>query len=114
MNLSGKTFRAISNSSNGTLNTKTRMTFVSENESDITGVYSGGTIKTGYVVAQRKSDSTVEMLYHCITTARELKAGQALASFSHNSENRLCMHLDWQWLVGDRTKGSSEWILEAP
>ena len=47
MTLVGKPFRAIANSSNGTMNTETTMTFVSENESSILGVYSGGTIRTG-------------------------------------------------------------------
>jgi hypothetical protein len=70
--------------------------------------------KIGNVVARRKSDSTVAMLYHCVTVSGELKAGQAFASFTHNSENRLCMHLDWQCLTGDRTPGRSEWVLEAP
>jgi hypothetical protein len=86
MTLVGKPFGAIANSSNA--------------------------IRTGNVVARRKIDSTVEMLYHCVTVSGELKAGQAFASFTHNSENRLCMHLDWQWLTGDRSKGRSDWVLE--
>lgn len=113
MTLAGKTFRAIANSSNGTLNTDTTMTLVSEDESGILGVYRGGTIRSGRVVARRRIDSTVEMLYHCVTVSGELKAGQALARFTSDSERGLCMHLDWQWLTGDRANGHSEWVLEA-
>ena len=112
MNLTGKTFRAIANSRHGALNTDTRMTFLSEAGSHITGVYSGGTITTGTVVARRTSDSTIAMLYQCITTAGELKAGQASARFSRGAEQRTCMHLDWQWLTDDRAKGVSEWLLD--
>lgn len=114
MILAGKTFRAIANSSNGALNTDTTMTFVSEDEHGIVGVYSGGTIRTGQVIAHRKSKSALEMLYHCITESGELKSGQALASFSEQpGGDGLRMHLDWQWLTGDQSRGVSEWVLEA-
>ena len=112
MTLAGKTFRAIANSSNGIISTDTTMTFVSEDERGILGVYTGGTIKTGQVIARRKDQSTVEMLYQCVTVSQELKAGQALARFSNSPDKTLCMHLDWQWLTGDRSEGVSEWILE--
>ena len=69
MMLAGKTFRAIANSSNDTLDTDTFMTFVSETESGILGVYSGGTIRTGNVVARRKSDATVH-LARCSSEAK--------------------------------------------
>jgi hypothetical protein len=113
MTLAGKTFRAIANSSNGTISTDTTMTFVSEDERGILAVYAGGTIRTGQVVARRKDDSTVEMLYQCVTLSHELKAGRALARFSHTPEKKLCMHLDWQWLTGDQSGGVSEWMLES-
>ena len=113
MTLAGKTFRAIANSSNGTISTDTTMTFVSEDERGILGVYAGGTIRTGQLVARWKSDGTLEMLYQCVTLSDELKAGRALARFSHMSDKTLCMHLDWQWLTGDQSEGVSEWMLEA-
>jgi hypothetical protein len=106
MTLAGEIFRATVNSSNGTLNTDTTMTFVSEDESGILGVYAGGTVKTGSVVARRTGDSIVEMLYHCVTVSGELRAGQARARFTSDPERGLCMQLDWQWLTGDRTSGS--------
>jgi hypothetical protein len=36
-----------------------------------------------------------------------------MGSFARNADGRLCMHLDWQWLTGDQSKGASEWIREA-
>jgi hypothetical protein len=53
------------------------------------------------------------MLYHCVTTSGELKAGQASARFTTEADRRHWMKLDWQWLTGDRTSGRSEWILES-
>src|SRR5688500_7332686 len=112
MTLAGKTFRAIANSRNGTISTDTTMTFVSEDDRGILGVYAGGTIRTGQVIARRTDDSTIEMLYQCVTASHELKAGRALARFSHTPDKNLRMHLDWQWLTGDQSKGVSEWMLE--
>ena len=114
MTLAGKTFRAIANSSNGTISTDTTMTFVSEDERGILGAYAGGLIRTGQVVARRKNDSTIEMLYQCVTVSHELKAGRAVARFSNTPDKTLRMHLDWQWLTGDQSGGVSEWVLEAP
>jgi len=110
MKLTGITFQALANSSNGTLNTDTTMTFVSDDESEILGNYHGGTIKTGNVVGRWLDPSTMEMLYHCITVKSELKAGRAIAIFTHDSDGHLHMHLDWQWLTGDQSKGTSHWI----
>ena len=113
MTLTGKTFRAIANSRNGSISTDTTMTFVSEDERAILGVYAGGTITNGQVLARRKDDCTIEMLYQCVTTSYEMKAGRALARFSDMPDKPLCMHLDWQWLTGDQSGGVSEWVLEA-
>src|SRR4051812_48236221 len=99
MTLAGRTFRAIANSSNGTISTDTTMTFVSEDERGVLGVYGGGTIRNGQVLARRQDDGTFEMLYQCLTASYELKAGRALARFSHRPDDTLCMHLDWQWLT---------------
>jgi hypothetical protein len=110
MKLTGVTFQVLTNSSHGTINTQTTMTFVSDDESEIVGRYQGGTIKTGNVVGRWIDRSTLEMLYQCITVSSELKAGRALASFHCDSDDRMHMHLDWQWLTGDQSKGTSQWI----
>jgi hypothetical protein len=52
MNLAGKTFRAVSNSKNGNLNTETEMRFTSD-DGIVVGVYSGGPITVGHVLAKR-------------------------------------------------------------
>lgn len=113
MKLSGLTFQALANSSHGTINTNTTMTFSSDDESEILGNYYGGTIKTGNVVGRWIDQATMDMLYHCITVTGELKAGRALANFSRDSSGLLQMHLDWQWLTGDRSKGTSQWVQKA-
>jgi hypothetical protein len=111
MNLAGSTFHAVSNSSSGALNTETTMTFQSDDEMGILGTYRGGTIRAGNVIAIRKDDVTIDMLYHCVTVSGELKAGRAVGKFAEDAEKRWRMRLNWQWLTGDCTKGRSEWVL---
>ena len=110
MNLAGKVFRAVSNSENGHLNSETEMRFTADN-GVVEGTYSGGTIVAGHVLAKRTSATELEMLYQGATRDGVQSAGTAHATFSQDSEGRLRMHLNWQWLTGDRSKGQSEWVL---
>ena len=112
MNLAGKAFRAVSNSKNGHLNTETEMRFISDGDI-VEGVYSGGTIAAGHVLAKRTGELELEMLYHGATTAGAHNAGKARATFAPDDEGRMHMHLDWQWLTGDQSKGKSKWVLIA-
>jgi hypothetical protein len=110
VNLAGMTFRAVSNSKNGHLNSETEMRFTAD-DGIVVGTYGGGTIVVGHVLGKRTSATELEVLYHGATTDGTQSAGTAHATFSPDSEGRLHMHLDWQWLTGDRSKGQSEWIL---
>ena len=110
MNLLGMTFRAVSNSKNGSLNTETQMHFTSDDQI-VLGNYSGGTIVAGHVLGKRLGESTLEMLYQGATTRGEIQAGKALATFVKDEEGHVRMHLDWQWLTGEQSRGQSEWIL---
>jgi hypothetical protein len=50
------------------------------------------------------------MLYQCLTTANELKAGKAQAKISFTSEGKIKLHLNWEWLTDVIEKGESEYI----
>ena len=112
MDLVGKTFRAVANAASGTINTETTMTFVSGTDPQL-GVYSGGTVVQGRVIALRKDEFAIEMLYHCLTTTGELKAGRATGKFDFGADGQWRMFLDWQWLTGDQAAGHSEWLAES-
>jgi hypothetical protein len=110
MNLAGRTFRAVANSKNGSLNANTEMHFTND-EGIVVARYSGGTIVAGHVLGKRVGESELELLYQGATTSGEVQAGKAHARFEQDSEGRTRMHLDWQWLTGDQSKGQSEWVL---
>lgn len=110
MKLAGLAFKAVANSKNGSLNTETVMRFTSD-EGVIVGSYSGGAIVIGHVLAKRLTDSEIEMLYQGATTTGQVQAGKAHAQFRPNTEGRMSMYLEWQWLTGDGSSGQSEWVL---
>jgi hypothetical protein len=110
VNLAGKVFRAVSNSKNGHLDSETEMRFTADN-GIVVGIYSGGTIVVGHVLAKRMSATELEMLYHGATRDGVQSAGTAHATFAPDNEGRMHMYRNWQWLTGDRSKGQSEWVL---
>jgi hypothetical protein len=112
MNLAGTTFRAISNSKHGSINTETEMHFSSD-EGIVIGSYTGGSVTTGHVIGKRLGDSEIEMLYQSVTVSGDIQAGRAHGRFVLDEEGRMHMYLDWQWLTGDGSAGQSEWLLIA-
>jgi len=110
MNLAGLTFRAVSNSKNGSLNSKTEMHFTAD-DAIVVAHYRGGTIAVGHVLGKRLGESELELLYQGATTSGEVQAGKAHARLEQASDGRTHMYLEWQWLTGDRSKGQSEWVL---
>jgi len=86
------------------------MRFTSDDDV-IVGVYGGGTIAVGHVIAKRKAESELEMLYQGATKLGVHDAGKARATFTRDGTNRLRMHLDWQWLTGDQSRGHSDWVM---
>jgi hypothetical protein len=106
--LAGMTFRAVSNSSNGSLDNQTVMSFVAD-DGVVVGNYSGGSIAAGHVLARHTGEGKLEMLYQGATTFGEIQAGRATARFESRPDGGMLMRLDWQWFTGDRSSGQSHW-----
>lgn len=107
-NFNNKTFALVDNSSEGKVNHDTVFNYKQEGNI-VTADYYGGSIVYGKIIAILKGDE-LEMLYECVTTNSELKAGKALAKISLSEQHKLKLLLDWQWLNGGLEKGTSEYI----
>ena len=108
-NLNNKKFALVTNSENGQVNDETIFHYWQEKDI-VTAEYSGGTIRTGKIIALLKGN-TLEMLYNCLTTDNELKAGKATTIVSTNEFGKLKLFLDWRWLNQSiDTTGKSEYI----
>lgn len=85
-----------------------------QNGNTITGTYSGGAISQGFLVGKQTGADSISLLYQCITTDGELKAGESSGKLSRNMEGKLQIHFDWSWLNGDLSGGKSVYIETSP
>lgn len=107
-NFHNKTFSLIENSNRGKASSETIFKYKQEGNL-VTADYSGGSIKYGKIIANLEDDK-LNMLYQCITTENELKAGKALANIILTKNNKIKLSLNWQWLNDKKESGISEYI----
>ncbi|WP_190810147.1 hypothetical protein [Flagellimonas sp. S3867] len=107
-NLNNKTFSLLENSENGKVDSNTIFRYQQEDDL-VTAEYDGGTIRYGKIIAQLDGDK-LTMLYQCITVDGELKAGKAKAQIRVDVNNKIHLHLNWQWLGDSAKTGVSEYI----
>lgn len=107
-NFNNKKFGLIQNSENGQVNLDTVFEYKQDNNL-VTADYYGGTIKYGKIIADLQDDK-LHMLYQCLTTDNELKAGKAEAQISLTDEGKMKLTLNWEWLTNSNSKGTSEYV----
>ncbi len=107
-NLDNKTFALVDNSSNGKVSLDTVFHY-KQDANLVTADYFGGPIKYGKIIAHFK-DGKLHMLYQCLTIDDELKAGKAIADVTKNSEGKIRLSLNWEWLTEKNKTGTSEYL----
>ncbi|NMH89805.1 hypothetical protein [Flavivirga algicola] len=107
-NFNNKIFSLIENSEKGKVNSETIFKYKQEGNL-VTAEYYGGPIKYGKIIAHLENNK-LDMLYQCITTESELKAGKAIANISLTSNNKIKLKLNWEWLGKKNERGISEYI----
>lgn len=108
INFDGKSFSLVENSTNGKANPETIFEYHQEG-SLVTADYHGGSIKYGKIIARLDKDK-LHMLYQCMTSENELKAGRAIAKISLTDKDKIKLSLNWEWLGDISGKGVSEYI----
>lgn len=107
-NFNNKRFALIQNSDSGQVNSETIFEYKQEGNL-VTADYFGGTIRYGKIIAELKDDE-LNMLYQCLTTDNELKAGKAIAKISLTDTGKMTLNLNWEWMTHGNEKGKSEYI----
>ncbi|SHG19679.1 hypothetical protein [Flagellimonas flava] len=108
MNLDNKIFVTTENKS-GLSSDKTIFHYF-QNGATITAKYKGGAILEGHIIGKQAQDSKIELLYQCLTTDGELKAGHSKGTVSKTENGKLKLEFDWNWLNGDLSGGKSEYM----
>ncbi len=107
-NFNNKTFTLVDNGNKGKA-TKDTVFKYKQNGSLVTADYQGGTITYGKIIAKLEADQ-LNMLYQCLTTDGELKAGKAIAEIKMNENGKIRLLLNWEWIGGGVGKGTSEYL----
>lgn len=108
MNLDNKKFVTAENK-NGLASDKTIFHY-SQNGTTITGTYKGGYIAEGRIIGKQIQHAKIELLYQCLTTEGELKAGESKGTISETKNGKLKLEFDWNWINGDLSGGKSEYL----
>lgn len=108
INFNNKTFALLENSENGKVTNQTIFKYQQEGNL-VTADYFGGTIKYGKIIA-RLDGNQLNMLYQCLTTNDELKAGKAIADITFNENGKILLTLNWEWLIDGNGKGVSVYV----
>ncbi|HKK89403.1 MAG TPA: hypothetical protein VJ917_11195 [Saprospiraceae bacterium] len=108
MNLNNKKFVTIENESG--LSSDETIFHYSQIGNTIIGKYKGGAILEGQIIGKQTQDSKIELLYQCLTTEGELKAGESKGIISKTENGKLKLEFHWNWLNGDLSGGISEYI----
>ena len=107
-NFNNKRFALIQNSESGRVNSETIFEYKQDNNL-VTADYYGGSIEYGKIIADLQDDELC-MLYQCLTTDKQLKAGKAKAKISLTNTGKIKLSLNWEWLTDSNEKGYSEYV----
>lgn len=106
MNYNGKTFRAVSNTTNGETSAET--IFQYQQTGDIlTASYSGGRIVTGYLLGLVDEAGNLDFCYHQINTDGQLRSGRCRSAPEVLPTGKIRLHETWQWTSGDDSSAVS-------
>jgi hypothetical protein len=108
INFNNKTFALLQNTEGGQVNAETVFKYKQKGNL-VTADYAGGSVIYGKIIAYLEGD-TLNMLYQCLTTDNQLKAGKALAKITKTTTDKIKLSLEWEWLNDSKTKGHSEYI----
>lgn len=74
------------------------------------GTYQGGKIRMGNQVGRVTGPDTLELLFHCLTTAGELLSGWSRGTVGVDHEGRTTLSFVWGWLSGANGGGESSYV----
>ena len=106
ISLDGKKFRSVNNAPNGEVSADTLFDFRQEGRI-VTGLYKGGQIEQGQLLAVMGDGGELDMRYHHLNKAGDLMLGTCLSTPEILPDGRIKYYERWQWLCGDKSSGES-------
>ena len=106
INYHNKTFRSVSNTSNGDVGNETFF-YYQQQDYIVTAHYSGGSVVKGQLIAIVDEAGHLNMRYQHINTDGKLMTGLCHSTPEILPNGKLRLHESWQWTCGDLTSGTS-------
>ena len=78
------------------------------------GTYAGGHIRMGNQVGRVTGPDSIELLYQCITTDGEIRAGWSRGVVGVDAAGRTTLSFVWGWLSGASGGGESSYVEVSP
>ncbi len=106
LNLNGKKFCSIENSSNGEVSGETIFNYF-QDDKIVWADYSGGSIIKGNLIALMDSNGRLTMNYHHINKKYEIMIGECKSIPEILADGRIRFYEEWKWTSGDFSSGKS-------
>ena len=105
-NYDGRRFRAVQHSANGDVSASTEFVY-RQRGGIVWATYEGGGVAFGTLVATVGEGGTLDMRYHHVDAAGELRTGVCVTTPEVLTDGRLRLHERWRWTSGDQSEGRS-------
>ena len=106
INYNNRKFISVANTENGEVSEKTLFHYHQENDI-VWAEYSGGEIVKGFLIGKTDKKGKLEFGYQHINQKNEIRIGTCSSLPEWLDDGRLRLIESWQWLNGDKSKGSS-------
>lgn len=101
-----KIFRSVANSANGEVGSNTFFEYT-QSGNIVTGIYYGGNIIKGSLIALVDAAGVLDMRYQHINTQQQLMTGTCITTPEILCNGKMRLHEQWQWTCGDKSTGTS-------
>lgn len=102
----GRIFVPLVNSENGEVDGSTTFRY-HQSGTDFQADYTGGDIKIGSMVGTVSENGELDFYYQHLNVNGEIRVGKCHSVPQINSNGKIELHEQWQWLNGDCSSGSS-------
>jgi hypothetical protein len=106
LDLDGRRFRAVSNSSSGDVSEETVFSY-RQLDRVVWATYEGGGVRFGTLIAAIRDDERLDMRYQQIARDGTIKAGRCVSTLEQLPDGRLRLHEEWRWTEGGVGSGTS-------
>lgn len=109
IDLNGRKFIALENSSTGEVSSHTQFEYY-QKQTIVWGYYEGGAIKKGFLIGKQVEKNQIEFSYQHINQSHEIRIGTCKSQIEIAENGKVRLYESWQWLDQEGQQGNS--ILE--